>query len=99
MKRELVHTPEAAKSILGGFLGVEAAEEVLLRAASPEVKERLVRNTDEAVEEGAFGLPWFKATRGDGGVEWFWGFDHLGQVCEFLGLEKPKGDGGWRAML
>lgn len=37
-------------------------------------------------------------TNSKGEKEGFWGFDHLGQVVEFLGLEKPK-NGGWRAML
>ena len=103
VKRELVHTVDAAKSILGEFLGMAEAEEVLVKAASPEVKQRLVQNTDEAIESGAFGLPWMRATDSRGVEAWFWGFDHLGQVCEYLGLGRPSSGGvsdvGWRAML
>lgn len=39
------------------------------------------------------------ATNGDGKKEAFWGFDHLGQLTHFLGLEKPQPVGGWQAML
>ena len=46
------------------------------------------RNTDRALEEGAFGLPWFVATNAKGETEGFWGFDHLGLVIEHLGLER-----------
>lgn len=38
------------------------------------------------------------ATNSKGEKEGFWGFDHIGQVCDHLELERPK-TGGWRAML
>jgi hypothetical protein len=37
-------------------------------------------------------------TNTDGKTEGFWGVDHLGQVADFLGLERPQ-MGGWKAML
>ena len=101
--RRAVHTLEAVKSILDSFLGMPAAEGVLSKAATSEFKQRLVQDTDEAIDSGAFGLPWFKATNPRGEEECFWGFDHLGQVCDHLGLEKPhqdtRSDSGWRTML
>jgi hypothetical protein len=39
------------------------------------------------------------ATNADGKTESFWGFDHLGQVVEYLGLQRPDENRGWRAML
>jgi 2-hydroxychromene-2-carboxylate isomerase len=63
-----------------------------------EGKDLLLKNTDKAFEDGAFGLPWFKCTNSKGETEGFWGVDHLGQVTDFLGLERPK-TGGWKAML
>ena len=63
----------------------------------------LSANTDQAVTDGAFGLPWFVATNAKGETEGYWGFDHIGQVADHLGLERPKSnsrsEGGWRAML
>lgn len=38
------------------------------------------------------------ATNANGSRECFWGFDHMGQVVDHLGLARPKG-GGWTAML
>ena len=67
-------------------------------AASPEAKKRLNENTDEALSKGAFGLPWFQCENDKGETEGFWGFDHLGQVTGFLGLDKGN-DGGMRAQL
>ena len=53
--------------------------------------------------DGAFGLPWFVATNPKGETEGYWGFDHIGQVADHLGLERPKAgkksEVGWRAML
>lgn len=66
------------------------------KMGSAEVKGRLQENTDLAIKEGAFGLPWFVATNAQGQTERFWGFDHLGQVIEHLGLERGN---GLRAML
>ena len=38
------------------------------------------------------------ATNEKGEKEGFWGFDHLGQVCDHLGLERLRGE-GWRSLL
>ncbi len=42
------------------------------------------------------------ATNAQGEKECFWGFDHLAQVTNHLGLDRPaavSSEGGWRAML
>ena len=52
------------------------------------MKKKLTANTNEALETGAFGLPWFVCTNKEGKTEKFWGVDHLGQVVDFLGLER-----------
>lgn len=53
------------------------------------------------MEIGAFGLPWFQCRNAEGTEEGFWGFDHLGQVVGFLGLdgEIDGGRGRVRALL
>ncbi|EOD48020.1 putative 2-hydroxychromene-2-carboxylate isomerase protein [Neofusicoccum parvum UCRNP2] len=87
----------AVASALGEDAGAAAA--VVERSAAKEVKELLAARTGEAVEvDGAFGMPWFVATNAEGETECFWGFDHLGQVTDHLGLERPTA-GGWKAML
>jgi hypothetical protein len=38
------------------------------------------------------------ATNSKGETEGFWGVDHLGQMTDFLGLERPAGK-AWKALL
>lgn len=66
--------------------------------SQPDVKGLLMSNTDRAFKEGAFGLPWFVCTDANGKTEGFWGIDHLGQVADFLGLDR-SGDAGFKALL
>ncbi len=59
-------------------LGV-AAEPILLRAQSQEIKQRLRAETDEAQRLGIFGAPSFVTESG----ELFWGNDRLEQALEW----------------
>ena len=68
------------------------------QANQPEAKSLLTSNTDRAFKGGAFGLPWFECTNSSGETEGFWGIDHLGQVANFLGLDRSA-DAGFRALL
>ncbi|KAK5173408.1 uncharacterized protein LTR77_002089 [Saxophila tyrrhenica] len=95
---QTIGKPEIFGPVLEKVLGVEAAKGVLEAAKGKEAKERLSGNSDWAMDEGAFGLPWFVATDGEGRKECFWGVDHLGQVVEHLGLDRGK-EAGLRAML
>jgi 2-hydroxychromene-2-carboxylate isomerase len=52
---------------------------LLARAEAPEVKDRLRRNTEDAVAAGACGVPSFVVGR-----ELFWGQDRLDQVARAL---------------
>ncbi|KAF9692482.1 hypothetical protein EKO04_009484 [Ascochyta lentis] len=76
----------------------EVARKVLERSKTEEVKMALVRNTEQAFGDGAFGLPYFVATNAKGETEGFWGVDHMGQLTDHLGLERPSGR-GWKALL
>jgi 2-hydroxychromene-2-carboxylate isomerase len=60
------------------------AEELRAALADPAVKERLKRETDQAIEAGVFGSPFIIV---DG--EPFWGADRLDQVERWLAT------GGW----
>lgn len=68
-------------------LGKELADKVCEMIGQKDVKDRLGANTQKAFEAGAFGLPWLACENEKGEKEGFWGFDHLGQVCGFLGLD------------
>jgi 2-hydroxychromene-2-carboxylate isomerase len=73
----------------------------VLADAATTGKQTLIENTDQAFADGAFGLPWMVCTNANGKTEGFWGVDHIGQVAQFLGLDRTKGLGksGWRAVL
>lgn len=91
--------PENLLAIVTTVLGSEEeAQKVIASTKSDEVKKALASNTDKAFKDGAFGLPWFVATNSQGATEGFWGVDHMGQLADHLGLERPTGK-GWRSLL
>ncbi|KAH6612469.1 thioredoxin-like protein [Boeremia exigua] len=91
--------PENILAILRTVVGSdEEARKVLERTKTDEVKKVLTQNTEKAFKDGAFGLPYFVATNSKGEMEGFWGVDHLGQLTDFLGLDRPSGR-GWKALL
>ncbi|KAK5124074.1 hypothetical protein LTR85_002271 [Meristemomyces frigidus] len=97
IQRQSISKPEVFGPVYAKVLGEEQAKQVLEKAGSAEAKKLLTDNTNMAFNEGAFGLPWFVATNAAGEKAGFWGFDHLGQVIEHLGLERKED--GFRAML
>lgn len=79
--------------ILGGADAAKVAE-----MAGNEAKAALLRNTESAFNDGAFGLPWMVCTNSQGEKQSFWGVDHLCQVANFLELQQPATP-GWKAAL
>jgi 2-hydroxychromene-2-carboxylate isomerase len=69
--------PEVAAKALTAS-GLDAAK-LLARAQTPEVKSRLIENTQNAVERGAFGSPTFFV-----GKEMFFGKEQLREVEELV---------------
>ncbi|KAJ4370544.1 hypothetical protein N0V83_005065 [Neocucurbitaria cava] len=91
--------PENMQAIIRTVVGSdEEARKVIEKTKSEEVKKALVGNTNAAFDGGAFGLPWYTATNSNGETESFWGVDHLGQLADHMGFERPGGK-GWRALL
>lgn len=81
------------------MFGEERAKEILASTAKPEVKKHLNANTEAALNAGAFGVPFFVATDRDGNEDVFFGFDRLGMIADFLGLDKGKGESGFKSLL
>ncbi|KAL4913446.1 thioredoxin-like protein [Aspergillus aurantiobrunneus] len=90
--------PEGFVPILERVLGASETKAILEAANQPEIKSRLSANTQQAFDSGAFGLPWFECINSKGEKEGFWGIDHLGQVVDFLGLDRSL-DRGFKAVL
>jgi len=74
--------PEVAAKALSSS-GLDGAK-LLARAQEPEVKAKLLENTQSAVERGAFGSPTFFV-----GKEMFFGKDRLGRVEEEIMRAAP----------
>lgn len=91
--------PEVIGEALEPVFGKEGVKKVLEGSKSDAAKSGLKDNTARAFKEGAFGLPWFVATNGEGKTEGFWGVDHIGQMLEFLGVEVQGEGGRYRSML
>jgi 2-hydroxychromene-2-carboxylate isomerase len=75
-------TPEAVSAAIQAA-GLDAPA-LLAAAQTPEVKDRVRRNTEEALAAGAFGVP---SVLVDG--EMFFGVDSLGHLERFLRGEDP----------
>ncbi|KAL2144665.1 hypothetical protein VTI28DRAFT_8693 [Corynascus sepedonium] len=97
------HRPEVLRQTLASLFGEAEADKIIAESTTPAAKQALTTNTDRAFDSGAFGLPWMVCTDAQGKTEGFFGVDHLGQVAQFLGLERPgeaaKGSSGWKALL
>ena len=59
-----IQSPEVVAPILERVLNVSNAEakELFAKGSGAEAKSLLVKNTDLAFDNGAFGLPWFEGT-------------------------------------
>lgn len=88
-RHELISKPEVVAANLSKALGEDVAKRAM-EGAQGDAKKTLTENTDRAFASGAFGLPWFECENAKGEKEGFWGIDHLGQVADFLGLERSK---------
>ena len=64
--------PEAIAPALQKVFGEAETKTIIEKMSSPEAKKRLSENSDAAMAEGAFGLPWFVATNAQGEKESFW---------------------------
>src|SRR4029079_7799584 len=80
--------PEVAAKALTAS-GLDAAK-LLARAQDPDVKAKLIENTQSAVERGAFGSPTFFV-----GKEMFFGKEQLREVEEMVSGRSPRPS--WRA--
>ena len=53
--------------------------------SDPAVKKRLTDLTQEALDDGCFGAPWWIITNSKGETESFFGSDRWDHVCDYLG--------------
>ncbi|OAP60576.1 hypothetical protein AYL99_05578 [Fonsecaea erecta] len=88
VEKKGVQLPQVHEPIVARVVGDKLAAKIIVKSTTEEVKSLLKQNTEAAIASGSPGLPWIKAVNGEGQEEFFWGFDHLGQVVKFLGLRR-----------
>ncbi|KAH7698025.1 hypothetical protein AAVH_34886 [Aphelenchoides avenae] len=79
---EIKHIKEVCEK-----LSIPGADEIIENASSQQVKAALKRNTDEALDSGAFGAPWIILKREGHPDLPFFGSDRLPVICDLLGCE------------
>lgn len=68
VEAQTIGKPEIFGPVLAKVLGEDGAKEIVEASKGPEAKKKLSENSDLAMGEGAFGLPWFVATNSKGEV-------------------------------
>lgn len=65
----------------------EQIKKILELSTSQPVKDRLKAVTEEALESGAYGMPWFRVKNAKSGeTDVFFGSDRFDAIAYFLGL-------------
>jgi len=85
-KDEDVSKPELMQACLARAFSPADVEKIMKAASTSEVKNGLLATTDKALEQGAYGCPWFEVTNGDGLKQPFFGSDRFHFMYEFLGI-------------
>lgn len=73
--------------LLGTHFDDAEVKEIMRLMATKEFKDKLTQNTKDALEQGAFGAPWFKLTNANGVEEPLFGSDRWAYMWDFLGIE------------
>ncbi|TGO77172.1 hypothetical protein BELL_0120g00250 [Botrytis elliptica] len=81
--------PEIFKEFLNGLgaFDEKEVEEIMQKATEKEWKNKLLGNTKDALEKGAFGAPWMWVRNAEGKEEPFFGSDRFHFMWRFLGVE------------
>lgn len=78
---------EGLTNLLKKFFDDAEVNEILRLMKTQEYKDKLTANTKDALEQGAFGAPWFKLTNSKGEVEPLFGSDRFHFMWDFLGID------------
>ncbi|KAK5056108.1 hypothetical protein LTR84_012661 [Exophiala bonariae] len=82
-----IEKPEGLAKLLGAHFDENEVKEIMRLMTTKEYKDRLTQNTKDALEQGAFGAPWFKLTNAQGVVEPLFGSDRWAYMWDFLGVD------------
>lgn len=66
VESQTIGKPEVFQPVLAEVLGEQGAKDMVEASKGAEAKKKLSANSDWAMDEGAFGLPWFVCTNAKG---------------------------------
>ena len=91
-----VSKPELLTQVLATQMNDSDVHTILEKGNSAAYKQRLNANTQEALERGAFGCPWFLVRNSKGEAEPFFGSDRYVPTSSrsLLGIAPARGRGG-----
>lgn len=75
-----------ARALAEGKFSESEVKKIMTAVGEQEFKQKLLDRTQEAVDKGAYGAPWFWVRNGKGAEEPFFGSDRFHYMWEFLGL-------------
>jgi len=81
-----ISKPANMATLLSKNFTAEEVEEIMTAASQPEWKAKLTANTQEVLDQGAFGAPWMMVTNSEGKREPFFGSDRFHFMWQFLGV-------------
>ncbi|OCL14456.1 DSBA family oxidoreductase [Glonium stellatum] len=81
-----ISKPDLLSQALERHFSAQQVKEIIAGANTQEYKQKLLNNTQEAIDKGAFGCPWFWVHNEKGDEEPFFGSDRFHFMWEFLGL-------------
>ncbi|KAK2763109.1 hypothetical protein FQN54_009743 [Arachnomyces sp. PD_36] len=74
------------RALADGKFAEPEIREIMAAAGGQEFKQKLLDRTQEAVDRGAYGAPWFWVRNEKGEEEPFFGSDRFHYMWEFLGI-------------
>lgn len=78
---------ENLKAMLAEHFDEKEVEEVMRLMGTKPYKEKLTKNTEEALAKGAFGAPWFWMRNVEGKEEPLFGSDRFAYMYRFMGMD------------
>ena len=82
-----ISKPEGLAKLLSEYFDAAEVQEIMRLGTTKEYKDRLTANTKRALDQGAYGAPWFWMTNDKGVSEPLFGSDRWPYFLDFLGVD------------
>ena len=82
-----ISKPENLAKLLSEHFDNQEVKEIMRLMATKDYKDKLTENTKKALDQGAFGAPWFWMKNDQGKEEPLFGSDRFAYMFRFMGVE------------